>query len=399
MFLNAVSTRNPGLVRFATELHRAGTIPPNTFVLDRGAVRRNAQRIARKAQETGIQLYFMAKQLQYDPLLLEVIQQAIPGSVAVDWMGAEALLEQRVAVQHVGHLVPIPFGAIAQLMARTQPEVWTLFDLAAAEAVNKAALAQQRRQDVLLRVAGNQLFPGQEGGFVAQSMLNAANHIARLPGLRLVGLTSYPCLIWDELRGRYLPAKNLEAVFEAAEQLRAAGFALTQINLPGNTSLTTLPMLARYGATHGEPGHALTGTTPEQSLGRCEEEPAALYVSEVSAVLPDGQALVYGGGLYARAHAKMARVGASIEEVLEHEPMPVSFPPPQFIDYQCTLNVSAGRRVHTGDTVIMAFRFQLFVQRSYRAIVEQDTAGHWQLLGITPQPALYQSGKNMYKGI
>ena len=49
MFLDAVHKRNPELVRFAAELHRSGAIPPNTFVIDRGAVRRNAARLAARA--------------------------------------------------------------------------------------------------------------------------------------------------------------------------------------------------------------------------------------------------------------------------------------------------------------------------------------------------------------
>jgi hypothetical protein len=33
----------------------------------------------------------------------------------------------------------------------------------------------------------------------------------------------------------------------------------------------------------------------------------------------------------------------------------------------------------------MAFRFQLFVLRSSRAIVEQNVAGNWELIALTPQ--------------
>ncbi|HEY4388659.1 MAG TPA: hypothetical protein VGN34_29770, partial [Ktedonobacteraceae bacterium] len=86
MFLDAVQRRNPGLIRFATKLHRAGVIPPNTFVIDRGAVRRNAARLAAKAQELNLDLYFMAKQIGYDEHLLRAIRESIPGAVAVDWM-------------------------------------------------------------------------------------------------------------------------------------------------------------------------------------------------------------------------------------------------------------------------------------------------------------------------
>jgi predicted amino acid racemase len=382
MFLDAVQQRNPGLVRFAAELHCSGAIPPNTFVIDLGAVRRNARRLAERARTLGLDLYYMAKQIGYDRHLIAAIREAIPAAVAVDWMGTDALIEQGASVKHVGHLVPIPFHSISKIMAQARPEVWTLLDLEAAQAINQAARALAIEQSVLLRVTGGDLFPGQEGGFPLERVGPAAHHIAQLAGLRLVGVTSYPCFTWDEAHERYIPTANMEALVAAAEQLRAAGFPITQINAPGNTSLTILPLLAQYGATHGEPGHALTGTTPEQSLGTSEEEPAIVYVSEVSTVLPSGKALFYGGGLYTRAHAKAALVGSSAEEVLQRPAIPVTFPPPQFIDYQGTLEVHGGRHVHTGETVVMAFRFQLFVLRSYRAIVEEDEPEHWRLIAL-----------------
>jgi predicted amino acid racemase len=385
MFLDAVRKRNPGLLRFAAELHRAGAIPPNTFVIDRGAVRRNAEKLAARARELKLNLYFMAKQIGYDRHLMQTISAAIPGAVAVDWMGAERMLAQNVQVKHVGHLVPVPLRAIPRVMEQGRPEAWTLFDLAAAEAVNQAALALNWRQPVLLRIAGHDLFPGQEGGFAPETVLAVAERLASLPGLRLAGVTCYPCFTWDEARAEYVPTSNLASVLSAADTLRAAGYEMSQINAPGNTSLSLLPLLARYGATHGEPGHALTGTTPEQGLGKSEEEPAVVYVSEVSMVLPSGQAQIYGGGLYARGHAKAALVGGSVDEVLQSQPVPVAFPPAQYIDYQCLLDAPAVRApVHTGDTVLLSFRFQLFVLRSYRAIVDQNSSGEWELIALTP---------------
>lgn len=383
MFLNAVRRRNPGLLRYAAELHRAGVIPPNTFVIDRGAVRRNAAKLATRAGELKLNLYFMAKQIGYDEHLLQVIREFIPGSVAVDWMGAERTIAQGVTLKHIGHLVPVPLHSIQRLMDRGRPEVWTLFDLAAAEAVNQAALALGRQQAVLIRIAGHDLFPGQEGGCAPETILSMAEQISHLTGLRLAGVTSYPCFTWDSSRAEYVPTSNLTAVLAAAEQLRSAGYAITQINTPGNTSLSLLPLLARYGATHGEPGHALTGTTPEQSVGKSEEEPAVVYVSEVSTVLPTGQAQIYGGGFYARGHAKAALVGNSVDALLQSEAVPVSFPPAEYIDYQCLLDAPAApRQVHTGDTVLLSFRFQLFVLRSYRAIVDQKTNGDWELIAL-----------------
>ncbi|GCE48266.1 putative amino acid racemase [Thermosporothrix hazakensis] len=381
MFLDAVRKRNPGLIRFAAQLHREGMIPPNTFVIDKGAVRKNAHMIASRAHELGLKLYFMAKQFSYDAEIMEAIRESIPSAVAVDWMGAEAMMAQQVPVKHVGHLVPIPFHTIPKVMQQARPEVWTVLDLEAAAEVSRIASALNITQPVLLRITGDDLFPGQEGGFTSKNVQEAAKRIADMPGLEVAGVTSYPCFAWDEQSLSYKPTSNLEHVQIAIERLKAEGFTLKQINLPGNTSRSVLSLVAQYGGTHGEPGHALTGTTPEQSQGHCDEIPATVYVSEISSIAPD-QAQVYGGGLYPRAHARGALVGSSVDELVEREPLPIEFPPAQYIDYQCTLKLPEGQRVHCGDTVVMSFRFQLFVLRSYRAIVEQDEHGTWKLLSF-----------------
>jgi predicted amino acid racemase len=156
MFLDAVQQRNPGLIRFAAKLHSTGAIPPNTFVIDLGAVRRNARRLAECASALGLNLYYMAKQIGYDRHLVAAIREAIPAAVAVDWMGAETLLEQGAPVKHVGHLVPVPLHAIPKIMAQARPEVWTLLDLEAARAVSQAAHSLNIEQPVLLRVTGAQ---------------------------------------------------------------------------------------------------------------------------------------------------------------------------------------------------------------------------------------------------
>ena len=129
--------------------------------------------------------------------------------------------------------------------------------------------------------------------------------------------------------------------------------------------MASLPLLAELGATHGEPGHALTGTTPLHAVDPAQpEKPAYVYVSEVAHTLDDGRPAVFGGGFYARSHirgALLPRTGKRLG---------VQDAPPENIDYYRLLDAPAdGADVRLGDTVLFAFRTQIFVTRSTVAVV------------------------------
>jgi predicted amino acid racemase len=69
------------------------------------------------------------------------------------------------------------------------------------------------------------------------------------------------------------PTPNLRTLEKAAEALQAAGRKGVEINALGTTSAEILPMLAAAGATHIEPGHGLTGTTPLHAVEDLPETP------------------------------------------------------------------------------------------------------------------------------
>ena len=159
-----------------------------------------------------------------------------------------------------------------------------MFTLDKAREVSAAAVKAGRIQSVLLKVYSDDdfLYPGQESGFVQHSLHEVVAEIKKLPGLHLAGLTHFPCLLWDEAAGKVLPTPNLHTLIQARDQLAKSGIAIEQLNAPSATSCTSLPLLAEYGATHAEPGHALTGTIPANQQGDQPERIAMLWLSETS---------------------------------------------------------------------------------------------------------------------
>jgi predicted amino acid racemase len=384
VFLEATMRRNPQLVDAAVELHRNELISPNTFLIDIDRVIANAGIIQARAAELGLGLHMMTKQQGRNPFLALAARHAgIGTAVAVDMSEARVLHRHGIPLGHVGHLVQVPARETAEALAM-RPQAITVFSVAAAQRISQAAAGTGQVQDVLLRVwkPGDFVHPGQEGGFRLDQVEAAAKTISDLPGIRIAGVTSFPCLLWDEDSQAVRPTGNLASATESAELLRSnLGISVTQVNTPGVTSATTLQLIADAGATHGEPGSALTGSTPPNAVRDEPETPAFVYVSEVSAVDGDN-AYCFGGGFYARSRLARALLADrhGNRQVRPTQPLP-----PEVIDYYGPVAVDAQHRPSVGDTVVFAFRSQAFVGRCHVAAVSGLAGGQPRVMGICDQ--------------
>ncbi len=371
MFLSMTMERNPEVVSAALDLHRSGSIGPNTFVLDIDRIIENAGVIAEAARDNGLLLYVMTKQVGRNPFMARAAAEGgIPTAVAVDTSEAQQLHRYGVPVGHVGHLVQIPSRDIAAVLSM-RPEVVTVFTVEEAEAVARVARAVGVEQDLLLRILepNDFRYPGQEGGFP----------IAALDGVRVVGLTAFPCLLFDYASRQVQPASNLTSLIRAANLLRRdLSVDVRQVNAPSITCAATMGLLRASGATHGEPGSALTGNTPLHAVSAQPERPAMVYVSEVAGV--DGDlAYCFGGGFYARSRAARALLATPAGDRLMAEFLPL---PPDAIDYYASLHLQAGVRAHVGDSVLFAFRSQVFVSRSRVVAVGGIARDNAAVLGV-----------------
>ena len=128
VFLELTLRRNPDLVRWAVAAHQSLQIPANTYVVDLDRFRANAALLAHASAASGVQLYFMLKQLGDLPLLAQTAQEAgLPAAVAVSGEAALSLAEAGIRLGHVGHLAQVPRALISRLLAY-RPEVITVFD-------------------------------------------------------------------------------------------------------------------------------------------------------------------------------------------------------------------------------------------------------------------------------
>ncbi|MFE9883496.1 alanine racemase [Streptomyces scopuliridis] len=378
MFLETVLTRNPALVDTATALHRSGAIPPDTYVMDADAVEGNAALLAAEAERLGLSLWFVVKQFGRNPALIRAVARHIPRFAAIDPSEARTLHAAGAQAGNLGHLVQIPRRDLPEMLA-WRPEAVTVFDLANARAVSEAAAELGVVQDVFVRLEGvsGSVYPGQEGGVPLDALDEFASAAEQLPSIRIAGVTAFPCVLCDPATGLPAPTPNFELALKARELLTARGHHPVALSAPSATSMATLPLLAELGATHGEPGHSLTGTTPLHAIDPHQpERPAYVYVSEVAHTLADGRPALYGGGFYSRAGIRTAllpRTGLRL---------PVQGAPAENIDYYRLLDAPPSGEVRAGDTAVLAFRTQIFVTRSTVAVVAGLSTGKPRLTGL-----------------
>ncbi|MCL4395820.1 MAG: alanine racemase [Chloroflexi bacterium] len=381
MFLDITRARNPRLIEAALVLHRERMLPPNCFVIDVDTVAANAALLQQAADKNGISLYFTTKQIGFNPLLAKrVVEAGIPKAIAVDMREASVLSRNDIPIGHVGHLGQIPCDMIGPVL-RLKPEVVTVFSQEKAEQISRVAARDGGQVQLLLRVASenDSFYTNQEGGIGLDHLLEAACCISKLPNVRIVGVTSFPCLQFDDESRTLKPTHNFQTMLKAAGVLRSElGIQIEQVNAPGNTCVGSMALLAEMGATHGEPGHALTGTTYLHAGSEQPEMPAIAYVSEVSH-LYGNRAYVFGGGVYRRAKVNNALVGSRLDRMAKSTVLPSD---PTAIDYYVSMELPSDQRVEIGDTVIVCSRAQIFVSRSYVAVVKGIQAGNPALLGL-----------------
>lgn len=376
MFLELTRRRNPALIQAAVELHQNGKLEPDTYLLDLDVLLHNAGIMQAEADRFAINLFCMTKQFGRNPFIAsQLIKQGFAGAVAVDFREAELLSSNRIQLGNVGHLVQIPRAKMRQTVA-CRPQFITVYSVDKAMEVDAAARDLGLRQPLLLRVIGGQdlLYPGQNGGFRLEELSNAAKAISRQANVRIAGVTSFPCLLFDAAKQDLAATPNLHTLLQAKSVLAAEEIAIEAVIAPSATCCGAMRKLVAFGVTHGEPGHGLIGSTPLHAAFDQPELPAMVYVSEISHSF-GGKNYCFGGGHYRRSGMASALVGSRAESLNQ---VSVTSPELTSIDYHIELE-KAG---NTGDTVIFAFRSQVFVTRSRVAIAQGIQTGIPEIIGL-----------------
>lgn len=387
MFLKVLERRNPEFVKAVVEFHQKGELKPNTFVIDLDVVTENAKIIKEEADKYGLDIYWMTKQINRNPVILKMLAEiGSPKTIAVDIEGARIIADNGGVVAHLGHLSQVPRCDIPWVLD-LNPEIITVYSVQKAQDIGNIARQKGKVQDIMLRVVDddNFFYPGQTGGIHIKDLLDVIKQLQKIEGINLAGVTNFPCMLYDAKKKQVLPCNNMRTLFEAVKLIKEkTNVILKQINTPGTTSTEIIETLAKAGATHIEPGHGLTGTTPISVVKDLPERPGILYVTEVSHLMGD-KAYIFGGGLWIDPvfppYQLMALVHRDPDAIFTQK-VKAKVAPYELIDYYGDLMPEAGQDVRINDTVILAYRPQVFVTRSLTAVISGVQEGHPRVVGV-----------------
>ena len=376
MFLDKVLENNRKLVECAFDMHRAGMILPDTYILDLDTIEANARAMKKTADENDIHLYFMLKQIGRNPLIAKKLMEiGFDGAVAVDYKEALCMIENDIHISNVGHLVQIPDAALDQIISHS-PDYVTVYSYDKILKINETAKKYDMVQKLLIRLSDDDslLYAGQEGGFHTDELSELIDKVNKLDHVKIGGLTVFPALLYDEKEGKILPTANMNVMDRGRKIAEEKGLKDLNINLPSATCCNTIPLIKQLGGASGEPGHGLTGTTPLHKHSDQIEKVGYVYVSEISHCY-NGLSYCYGGGHYRRGHMENVLVGKNIDNAKISKVLPLS---DEVIDYHFTIK----DEFDPGDTAVMCFRTQVFTTRSDVAVVKGIQEGKPELLGI-----------------
>lgn len=376
MFVNKLQKENPQFVQALVQLHQEGKLLPDSYVIDLEQFRANAAAIKAAADEKGIRLYFMLKQIGRNPVLGRILtDMGYAGAVVVDFKEAQVMMRHNIPIGNIGHLVQIPEAMVEEVVAYG-PEVITVYTADKVRSISRAAQKLGKTQSILIRVYddNDMIYSGQTAGISLADLPAFLAEIRDLPGIQVAGITSFPCFLYDEKAEDIVSTPNLQTVLKAKQILVDNGIQPRVINTPSTTSVRTLELMAQAGCNCGEPGHGLTATTPAHVHRDLPEKSCIAYVSEVSHNF-DGLGYCYGGGFYRRGHVENALVGRNGKALRAMKVIP---PSAESIDYHFGLSQECA----VGETVIMAFRFQIFVTRSDVVLLEGIRQGQPKVVGV-----------------
>ncbi|MGL5369251.1 MAG: alanine racemase, partial [Cetobacterium somerae] len=234
MFIDIVQKKNPDLIKVAIELHQNGEILPDTYVLDVDAILENGRALCKKAEENGIKLYAMTKQFGRVPYLAKkLVEIGFTGIVTVDFKEALVMMDNGVKLGNVGHLVQIP-SSLVDKVVRHSPEIITVYSLEKIKEIDLAAKKYGKVQDIMLRVLerDSKIYSGQSGGFYLDQIEKLTKEVLKLKNVRINGLTSFPCFLYNCDKNIIEGTKNIESIKKAEKILKELGISVQQLNMP-----------------------------------------------------------------------------------------------------------------------------------------------------------------------
>ena len=174
MFLERLLQTNRPLAEAALAWQQDGTILPDTYVIDLDALVENASTMLSVAENHGVRLYFMLKQLGRNPLVASTLAgMGFAGVVCVDFREALVMEGEGIPLGNVGHLVQTPAAVLRRILG-ARPDIMTVYSL------EKAKIPTPSPEDEAETKATGRVAPGSVSFVPSVAGLYLAYEAARI---------------------------------------------------------------------------------------------------------------------------------------------------------------------------------------------------------------------------
>lgn len=374
MFLTALENGNEKLLETAIKFHKEEKIQPDSYIIDVDMLLENSKLMLSEAKKRNIRMFFMIKQIGRNPYIAKkLVEIGYEGAVAVDFKEAKIMMQNNIPLSHVGHLVQIPKSNLLEII-KYKTEYITVYSIEKAREINEICEKLGTNQKILIKVydKDDTLYDLQESGFFISNIKTTIEELKKLENITVAGVTSFPCYL--SIDGEFKATNNVKTINKACDILRECGIIPELINMPSATCVEVLSMIEQDGGNSAEPGHGLTGTTPSHVKGNLKEKISVLYLSEISHN-HNKRAYCYGGGHYRRSNVTQA---LNILSDGTRQKVDVQNGNNDSIDYYFALS----KELEISSTIIMAFRFQMFVTRSDVVLIEGISNNKPEIVGV-----------------
>jgi predicted amino acid racemase len=410
--LSKTVRKNPDLVKVAAKLHRAGEIPPDTYVMDLDTVRENSNKIYAEAKRHGLECYICAKQFGRNPLVVKAIMNSgMREAIAMDMEGVKSLHRYGIPVAHVGHYGQIPTSQLEYVLREIRPHVITVFSLEKARQISQVASRLGITQKLLVKVHDDPRLEALTtgGGYGEEEALDVIKQMNQMDNVKVVGATSYPAFHFSIFNKKYTMHDNFKAMMRVVHRMeKELGIRIEQVNAPGRNCVRNMELAAQNGATHVEPGQSFMGTLPSDAfLDDSAELPAVVYVTEISHYF-NGHALAFGDSYMATAVIGSLKNDMMYEYVyacvgndpdnLPNQPLTLARPQEFWhsdLGWSMYCSLMPKVMAHVGDTAVFGFRPQLYrTPKGRLAVVDGIQRKKPRLLGLFDRSGVLLEGED-----
>lgn len=363
MFLKKTIRKNKALIKYAFELHQNKIIAPNTYLVDLDALLSNAKKTLEIAKSNNIDLLYLSKQFSHIPIIAKELEAlGYSGIIVNDYKDLKKYQTEDVKINSIGYFSQVPNIAL-ETVVNADLDFVTVYSLEKIKFLNNLAKTQEKVINIVIRVSDLEkdlIIDNQIGGFLVSELPGLIKAMKNLQHIKIVGITSYPCFVFYWFTKEHVETPNFFTLKKAQAVLKELGIDNLKLFVPTSNLFESNNFIAVINP--GEKDNSLQGLSKlAKNFNKHQEIPSCAYITEVSHNY-NGQAFIYSNKIYFNSNLVSSIAGDKITNYHHYNIQP-------FTDNESIYYLKLDKKSKIGNTVILAFDWQMLTNKAHVAII------------------------------